>query len=82
VESAGLDARWEQVHPRLPSALAAPSPEDEVQAAWRRVRESGAYHFSADIRQTTVPRSTISNVGRPSKTETLYLEGETNLPER
>jgi len=82
VESAGLDAAWKQMRARVPSALASPSPEDEVQAAWRRVRESGAYHFTADIRQTTVPRPTLLNVGRQGKQETLHLEGETDLPAR
>jgi type II secretory pathway pseudopilin PulG/subtilisin-like proprotein convertase family protein len=82
VQIASLHVPWEQLRARVPSALAAPSPEDEVQAAWQRVRESGAYHFTADIRQSTVPRPTISNVGRTSKVETLYLEGDTNLPER
>ncbi len=82
VQMADLDAIWEQMSARLPSALPAPSAEDEVRAAWQRAQEAGAYQFTADIRQTTVPKPTIFNVGRQSKQETLHLEGETNLPTR
>ena len=35
-----------------------------IAAAWERARQSGAYHFAADIRQTTTPRATVRNVGR------------------
>jgi hypothetical protein len=76
---------WERAQEtlgRLSSAPVASSPEREVQAVWERVRQSGAYHFTADIHQTTVPRPTISNVGRQGKQETLHLEGETDLPAR
>lgn len=59
-----------------------PSPEDEVQAAWRRAQESGVYHFATGIVQTTYLAPRLANVGRSSRVESLYLEGETNLPER
>jgi len=53
-----------------------------VQRAWRLAQESGAYHFSTDIVQTTYPAPAVSNVGRSSRQETLYIEGQANLPER
>ncbi|RLC61374.1 MAG: hypothetical protein DRI48_10840, partial [Chloroflexi bacterium] len=53
---------------------------DTVASAWQRAREAGVYRFSADIRQTTVPLPTVRNVGRASKTQTVHLEGETNIP--
>ena len=59
-----------------------PSPEDEVQAAWRRAQESGAYQFATEIVQTTYLAPRLTNVGRSSRVESLYLEGETNLPQR
>jgi len=53
-----------------------------IEAAWERAREAGSYHFTADIRQTVVPKPTVLNVGRTSKEQTFHLEGETNLPDR
>ncbi len=53
-----------------------------IQAAWERAGQSGAYHFSADIEQTTIPQPTVLNVGRASKQQSMHLEGETNLPDR
>ncbi len=55
------------------------SPEHELQAAWRRAQEAGAYHFATEIVQTTYPAPTLSNVGRSSRQETIYLEGQTDL---
>jgi len=53
---------------------------DTVASAWERAREAGAYRFSADVRQTTIPQPTVRNVGRASKTQAVHLEGETDLP--
>ena len=50
-------------------------------AAWERARESGAYRFTADVRQTITPKPTVLNVGRTSKEQSVHLEGETNLPD-
>ncbi len=80
VESTGLDAAWEQTRARVPSALAAPSPEDEVQAAWQRAQEAGAYRFTTRIVQTTHPAPSIANAGRGSRVETLFLDGDADLP--
>ncbi len=62
-----------------PSLLA---DKDPVNAAWRRAQESGVYHFSTTVVETTHPAPTVANVGRSSRKEQIYLEGETNLPER
>lgn len=55
------------------------SADDAVTAAWRAVQSTGAYHFSSDITQVILPEATISNVGRASRTEKLYIEGQNNL---
>ncbi|MGC9396741.1 MAG: LamG-like jellyroll fold domain-containing protein, partial [Anaerolineae bacterium] len=55
---------------------------DDLAAVWDHVRESGVYSFSADVKQITIPQSTVRNVGRASETQVLHLEGETNLPAR
>ncbi len=65
----------------LPSVSASSSPEHEVQAAWRRAQQAGAYHYTTDIVQTTYPAPALVNVGRSSRKETLHIEGQTNLPE-
>jgi Ni/Co efflux regulator RcnB len=65
-----------------PEAETLPSPEQAVQRAWRLAQESGAYHFTTEIVQTTDPAPTLANVGRSSRRETLTIEGQTNLPER
>ncbi len=73
---------WGQARAVAPSAFTRSSPEHEVQAAWRRAQEAGAYHFSTEIVQTTYPAPALVNVGRSSRKNTIYLEGQTNLPER
>jgi len=54
----------------------------EVQAAWQRAQESGSYHFTGDVTQVTVPAATLTNVGRRSQQENVYLEGQTDLAAR
>jgi hypothetical protein len=51
----------------------------EVQAAWARARESGAYHFIADITQQNIPLPTVTNAGQRSRTDELHLEGRADL---
>ncbi len=53
--------------------------EQAVDAVWQRVRQSGAYQFGAEVTQTQTPRPTVVNAGRESKSNTLYLEGDTDL---
>ncbi|MCZ7568703.1 MAG: hypothetical protein M5U01_08940 [Ardenticatenaceae bacterium] len=74
-------AAWDGVLSRLPTFPTAPSPADEVQAAWRRAQQAGAYRFATEIVQTTYPAPRLTSVGRSSRVDTLYIEGETNLPE-
>ena len=70
------------VSPLKAAIPALDSPRDRVMAAWDQAREAGAYDFSADILQKTIPLPSPTNVGRTSKTERLHLEGHTNLPGR
>ena len=63
----------------LPS-FTSPSAADNLHAAWERVREAGAYSFTADIIQETIPVATAGNVGRTSSQDRLLLQGETNPP--
>ncbi len=52
---------------------------DPVQEAWERARAAGSYHFATELIQVTLPSSTITNVGRTSRTDELYLEGENDI---
>ncbi len=54
----------------------------DVTQVWNNVRNSSQYDFSADIEIKTIPLPTASNIGRFSKTDSLYLEGTNNLDER
>lgn len=62
----------------LPRAGAAVAP-DPVTAAWKQARAAGSYHFQSDIIQVTTPSATLANVGRASRTERLYVEGQNDL---
>lgn len=53
-----------------------------MQRAWRAAQESGAYSFSTEIEQIAHPGPALANVGRSSKREFLYLDGETNLSDK
>ena len=74
-----LAAVWGGMVSRAPDAVAARLAEREVRAAWRRAREAGAYRFTADVRQTVVPASTIYNAGRGSEEQRLYLQGDADM---
>lgn len=52
---------------------------DGMRAAWQRARQAGAYRFAADILQTTIPLPRVTNAGRQSQQDALYVEGQTNL---
>ena len=47
----------------------------EVEKAWQNVYLSTRYTFAADIVIKTIPLPTTGNVGRFSRTNSLYLEG-------
>ncbi|MEI7900550.1 MAG: thrombospondin type 3 repeat-containing protein [bacterium] len=59
-----------------------PTPEQALQQAWQRAKESGSYRFNADVQQTTIPLPTLANVGRQSKQQTVRIEGDTNFATR
>ncbi len=56
-----------------------PSARDTVTQAWLAAKDQGAYHFTSDVIQVTVPEATLTNVGRRSVQEQIYLEGQTDL---
>jgi len=62
--------------------LAAIAARDPVTAAWQRAQTSGVYHFATTVIETTHPAPTVANVGSSSTQRRIYLEGDTNLPER
>ncbi|MFZ0548917.1 MAG: hypothetical protein WAM60_25945, partial [Candidatus Promineifilaceae bacterium] len=63
-----------------PRWIQASDPETaELQAVWQRVREAGAYEFTADLTQTAAPLPTVKNAGREDKVTQLYMEGNSNL---
>src|ERR1041385_7391398 len=62
----------------MPYGLAARQP-DPVRGAWERPRAGGAYRFTSDVTQSTVPTATVMNVGRSGRTETYHLEGQNSV---
>jgi hypothetical protein len=58
-----------------------PFAKDPVNAAWQRAQAAGVYHFATTVVETTHPAPTVGNVGRGSREERMYLDGETNLPQ-
>jgi len=67
------------VAPQLVSAGKDPAARNAVEAAWDKARGSGAYHFTSDIIQVTIPAATLENIGNSSQEQRLYLEGQTDL---
>jgi subtilisin-like proprotein convertase family protein len=59
-----------------------PSPMQAVQRAWRRAVQAGAYNFRTEVVQTTYPAPVLSNVGRNSRSESIYMEGQTDVGQR
>ncbi len=57
-------------------------PGEAIQAAWRRAQQSGVYHYSTELIQTIYPSPALSNVGRSAQEDLLYMEGQTDLPNR
>ncbi|MBP7689013.1 MAG: hypothetical protein KA765_13935, partial [Thermoflexales bacterium] len=69
----------------LPIASAKPAEADAlqaVQAAWQRAQQSGAYHFTSEVVQTTYPAPAVANTGRTTRVDRLHLDGQTNMPAR
>ncbi len=69
------------ISPSITSALRS-TDLDVVKAAWAQARQSGAYHFSADVQQTIIPEASVLNVGRTSQQTALHLDGDVNLPDQ
>src|SRR5689334_16320897 len=65
----------------VPLIASAVSP-DPVVSAWKRGREAGTYRFTSDVQIVTSPSGSVSNVGRRGRSDTLHLEGSTNMRER
>ena len=62
-----------------PNAQGAALPTAHIAQVWQNVRNSSQYTFNADITITNIPLPTAGNIGRFSKTDSLYLEGTNNL---
>ncbi|HQJ10240.1 MAG TPA: tandem-95 repeat protein [Anaerolineae bacterium] len=63
-------------------AADAGDPLQAVQEAWARAAQAGAYQFRTEIVQTTYPAPALANVGRSSRVENVYLEGQTDTVQR
>lgn len=63
------------IRPQIASA----TPPAPLIAAWEQARAAGAYHFTSDVIQITVPVAKVTNVGHTSRTEQLHLKGQTDL---
>ncbi|NUM43532.1 MAG: hypothetical protein HUU38_02415 [Anaerolineales bacterium] len=50
-----------------------------VAQVWHNVQRSDSYAFTASVENKSIPLATIGNIGRFSKTTSLYLEGQNNL---
>ncbi len=61
---------------------AGPTAPRTLSQVWERARQAGSYRFTADIVQTAMPTASVENVGRRSRTDTLHVEGQTNLSDR
>jgi hypothetical protein len=48
-------------------------------AAWDAGRSTGSYHFRSDVVQTTTPSATVANAGRTSESQTLFMEGDSDV---
>jgi hypothetical protein len=65
--------------PQAATAFSAAPSEQAVTAAWEQARAAGSYHFTSDVTQVILPVATLGNVGRTSRTEKFYLEGQNDL---
>ena len=49
-------------------------PETALREAWQRARSRGGYRFNANLEQTSIPLALPENVGRQSKSQSVFLE--------
>ncbi len=54
---------------------AAPSANNQLQAAWQSAENATTYQYATTIEQTTHPLPLLVNNGRTAKTHQMYLEG-------
>ena len=66
----------------LEKSWSAPLTEGEIQSAWSKARAIGAYRYNSSVVQTTWPLLKLENVGRNSREERLYIEGEVDSHNR
>lgn len=50
-----------------------------VAQVWKNVQRSDSYTFTASVENKSIPLATVGNIGRFSKTTSLYLEGQNDL---
>jgi type II secretory pathway pseudopilin PulG/subtilisin-like proprotein convertase family protein len=67
---------------RVSRDSAVPPPQAIVQSAWKQAQKTKAYHFATRIVQTTHPAPMVVNVGSSSRVDTLYLDGDADLPSK
>jgi hypothetical protein len=70
-----------QVAKPLVPASTAPDPQVVVMRAWELVKQSGSYHFVAQVDQVSIPLSIPINVGKESRQQSVRLEGTADLAE-
>ncbi|KAA3664489.1 MAG: tandem-95 repeat protein, partial [Chloroflexi bacterium] len=58
----------------------APPPAQNLDEAYQRVLDAGAYDFSSVIQQTLVPRAIPEMIGETNHNLNMYLDGEVELP--
>lgn len=64
--------------PVIASAVA----PDPVSTAWKHSRDAGSYAFTSDVQIVTTPSGSVINAGRRGRSDTLHLEGATNMREQ
>ena len=58
--------------------LAAHKPGARIWPPYGSARDAGGYAFRADITQRQIPLATVANVGRSSRADSFYIEGDTD----
>ena len=53
-----------------------------VTQVWNNVQRTDSYTFTASVENKSIPLATVGNIGRFSKTTSLYLEGQNDLSSR
>jgi hypothetical protein len=52
---------------------------DPLWAAWQQAQAHGSYQFSSDVVQRRTPAASVTNIGRTSSEDRMYLEGRADL---